>query len=400
MKRKILALALTLAMTAALVPALRAPAAAVRVDSGYTALLQEIRDNISSGRFRTPFTGYSNQDVEWSGMSAPAKAYFSCKWMDSDNSDLRKTMYAVTDLDGNGTQELLLTTARLNLDTLCTLRNGSPVEVRSFAYRDGGDIHGKYVESSGSSGAATGGTTFYKLNGDKLTTVLSLTYDYTRGNPAWFMGSKQITQAQVSSYRDQYRAGAEPTWYPLVTSTPFFDVVSTDWYSGDVSYVNGKGLMTGVTANGFAPENPATRAQLITILYRMAGSPSAKTNPFSDVASGVWYDRAVSWAYANGIVNGTGNGQFSPNAPVTREQFAVILQNYAKYKKISVKKTADLFDYHDAGKISGYAKDAMGWANAVDLITGTDQKMLNPQGKATRAQTAAILHRFCENVVR
>jgi hypothetical protein len=142
-----------------------------------------------------------------------------------------------------------------------------------------------------------------------------------------------------------------------------------------------------------------TRAMLVTVLYRLEGKPSVTgTCDFTDVKSGEWYTDAVIWASANKIVGGYGDGHFGTDDSVTREQLAVILMNYAKYKGYDVMKTADLTVYSDAASINSWATDAMKRAVTKGLVTGTTKTTLSPTGTASRAQVATILMRFIENV--
>ena len=182
---------------------------------------------------------------------------------------------------------------------------------------------------------------------------------------------------------------------------PFSDVRIADWFYNDVKYVYEKGMMAGTAADVFAPNATTTRAMIVTILYRLEGSPAVTgTSAFVDVPAGQWYTDAVNWAAANQIVKGTSATTFAPNDSITREQMAAILYRYAQYKGYDVTKQADLSGYSDNGQVSAYAKDALAWANAAKLINGMTDTTLAPQGNATRAQVSAILHRFCDGVVK
>ena len=179
----------------------------------------------------------------------------------------------------------------------------------------------------------------------------------------------------------------------------FIDVDPDAWYHEFVDYVVSRGLMKGTSDTAFEPEAPATRAMLVTILHRLEGEPGAGgASPFADVPEDRWYTDAVIWANRNGIVEGYGDGNFGPGDTVTREQFAAILYRYAKWKGYDVSRSADLSGYADAAAISPWALEAMKWANAAGLITGRTETDLVPAGKATRAETAAILMRFLEDV--
>ena len=180
------------------------------------------------------------------------------------------------------------------------------------------------------------------------------------------------------------------------SALPYTDVPEGSWYYDAVRYVTEKGLMNGVTADSFAPNATTTRGMIVTILYRLENEPAAGKCSFTDVTAGQWYTDAVAWAAA-GIVNGYGD-TFGPNDAITREQMAAILYRYASYKGYNVSAQADLSGYTDAGRTSAYAVEAMRWANAEELITGVTASTLVPGGSAIRAQAAAILMRFCENL--
>lgn len=183
------------------------------------------------------------------------------------------------------------------------------------------------------------------------------------------------------------------------TTAVFTDVVSGSWYESAVQYVYEKGLMSGTSSTAFSPTAATTREMLVTILYRLEGSPSVSgSSAFSDVASDQYYADAVAWASANGIVAGCSETAFGPNDPLTREQLAAILYRYAAYKGYDVTAETDLSGYSDWNQISSYAVEAMTWAHAEGLISGTSAAALSPAGSATRAQAAVILTRFCENV--
>ena len=162
------------------------------------------------------------------------------------------------------------------------------------------------------------------------------------------------------------------------------------------------GLFSGISATTFEPETPMTRAMLVTVLWRYAGKPIQGKNSFTDVPNGQWYSEAVTWAAHNGVVAGVGNNRFDPESKITREQMAAILFRYANKVGIDTSKRATL-SFPDAGKVSGYAKDALQWAVAEGLVSGSKEgnvTYLHPQGNATRAQVASILMRFIQNVAK
>ena len=181
---------------------------------------------------------------------------------------------------------------------------------------------------------------------------------------------------------------------------PFTDVRETDWFYDDVAFAYENGLFSGTTATTFSPYASMTRAMLVTVLYRLEGEPTVTgRSGFSDVTIGSYYEAAVTWAADNGIVNGTSAVTFSPSENVTREQMAAILCRYAQYKQYGTSASASLSAFSDAAAVSTYAKAPLSWAVAEKLVNGTDGKLL-PRASATRAQVAAILHRFVENITK
>ena len=190
----------------------------------------------------------------------------------------------------------------------------------------------------------------------------------------------------------------DPDWTPDEPEEPstdvseiFIDVAPNAWYKDAVQYAYDNGLMTGVSATEFAPEATTTRAMIVSILARLEGVTSAEAAGFGDV-NDEWYATAVNWAANVGVVNGYEDNTFRPNQPITREQLAAILMNYASYKGEDVSARADLSNYTD--QPSAWATETMQWAVAEGLISGVTADQLQPQGNATRAQMAAILERF------
>ena len=184
---------------------------------------------------------------------------------------------------------------------------------------------------------------------------------------------------------------------PGTGANPFTDVSEKDWFYGDVMFVYENGLMLGTSKTLFSPHGTATRGMMATILWRMEGSPAPKgKNSFTDVEAGKWYADAITWTAENGIFAGYGKDKFGPDDPITREQLAAIFYRYADYKgyDLTVKGNPDTFK--DADKITDYAKTAMGWAVGSGLVKGKSGNLLDPQGTATRAEIAAMLHRFIE----
>ena len=181
---------------------------------------------------------------------------------------------------------------------------------------------------------------------------------------------------------------------------PFTDVPASHWAHDDITYVYENDLMNGTDGSLFSPESTTTRAQVVTVLYRLAGQPAADwENPFWDVPASAWFHDAVTWAWENDITGGVSSTHFGAGNAVTREQLAAFLYRYAQDQGYDTSARADLSCYSDAGLVSSYATEALSWANATGLITGTTATTLSPQGSATRAQVATILSRFCQDVI-
>lgn len=181
-----------------------------------------------------------------------------------------------------------------------------------------------------------------------------------------------------------------------VEPLPFVDVAAEDWYGDAVAAVYARGLMTGTAEDTFAPELAATRGMVVSILHRLAGSPTVSAEVFEDVTADDWYGQAVAWAASEGIASGTSAETFSPNAAVTREQLAALLCNFAAQQGMDTTARSDLSSFDDAETVSDWAQDAVSWADAEGLLAGTSATMLAPQGEATRAQLAAMLVRFSD----
>lgn len=188
---------------------------------------------------------------------------------------------------------------------------------------------------------------------------------------------------------------------PDAVKNPFADVNAGDWFYRDVLFSYEKGLMSGMDAAAFAPYANTTRAQIAVIFYRMEGSPAVEgENSFADVVRGsgtAWFYDAVTWAQKNGIMGGYDNSSFAPNDPITREQLAAIFYRYAQYKGYDTTQGGmAIREFDDYESISDYAMSAMAWAVNTGLVKG-DSNLLYPNGTATRAELAALLHRFVEN---
>ncbi len=184
---------------------------------------------------------------------------------------------------------------------------------------------------------------------------------------------------------------------PNTGANPFTDVSEKDWFYGDVMFVYENGLMLGTSKTLFSPHGTATRGMMATILWRMEGSPVPKgKNSFTDVEAGKWYADAITWTAENSIFAGYGKDKFGPDDPITREQLAAIFYRYADYKGYDLTVKGNLDKFRDADKITDYAKTAMQWAVGSGLVKGKSGNLLDPQGTATRAEIAAMLHRFIE----
>lgn len=181
-----------------------------------------------------------------------------------------------------------------------------------------------------------------------------------------------------------------------VEPLPFVDVAAEEWYGDAVAAVYARGLMTGTAEDTFAPELAATRGMVVSILHRLAGSPTVSAEVFEDVTADDWYGQAVAWAASEGIASGTSAETFSPNAAVTREQLAALLCNFAAQQGVDTTACSDLSNFDDAETVSDWAQDAVSWAHAEGLLAGTSATTLSPQGEATRAQLAAMLVRFSD----
>ena len=257
--------------------------------------------------------------------------------------------------------------------------------------------------------ATQGGTVTADPTAAKAGTTVTLTPVPDRG---YQVGTVTVTDrfgdaVAVTEQADGTYTFTMPNGQVTVTVTfeetplPFTDVTEGDWFYDAVRYAYETGLMDGVGDSLFAPNSQTTRAQLVTILYRLAGEPEpGGDSGFSDVAAGTWYTDAVVWAAENGIVNGTTDATFAPGEDITREQLVTVLYRYAESKGYDVSASADLSGYPDADQIQSYAAESVAWAVAEGLIQGFEDNTLRPAGNATRAQIATILMRFCEGVAK
>lgn len=176
---------------------------------------------------------------------------------------------------------------------------------------------------------------------------------------------------------------------------PFVDVTEDKWYYDAVAYVYQQGIMVGMSETTFEPNTTVNRAQVVQMLYNLEGQPQVSGDSgFSDIWDGQWYAKAVAWASANDVAAGYEDGTFRPTRAVTREEFAQILYNYAKFKGYDLSASTDLGKFPDSGQVSSWAETALGWANGNGLINGHDDGRLDPKGSTIRAQAASILMNF------
>lgn len=244
----------------------------------------------------------------------------------------------------------------------------------------------------------------YATEGDKVTITVSPDEAYMLDEMTITSGGKdvEVTDNGDGTYTFTMPSGdvkievtfaEDPDWEPA-PEMPFTDVNEGDWFYDVVLYAYDNGLMTGTSADAFAPNTATTRGMIVSMLARLEGVTSAEDAGFADVAANDWYATAVNWAASVGVVNGYEDDTFRPNDAITREQMAAILYNYADYKGYDVSARADLSDYADAASISSWAEDVLAWANAEGLINGMTATTIDPQGATTRAQTAAMFERF------
>lgn len=310
-------------------------------------------------------------------------------------------------------------------DTYCKGCNTKIATGESIPKKDSGDSpsggSSSGSSSSSSGGGGGGGTTYYTLTfetngGDSMQAIRAArgkTLDLSAYTPmrdgydfgGWYADkalTQRITEIKLSGSKTVYAdwKKREPN-EPDAVKNPFADVNAGDWFYRDVLFSYEKGLMSGMDAAAFAPYANTTRAQIAVIFYRMEGSPAVEgENSFTDVVrdSGTaWFYDAVTWAQQNGIMGGYGNSSFAPNDPITREQLAAIFYRYAQYKGYDTTQGGmAIREFDDYESISDYAMGAMAWAVNTGLVKG-DSNLLYPKGTATRAEIAALFHRFAEN---
>ncbi len=221
------------------------------------------------------------------------------------------------------------------------------------------------------------------VDGESIGAVDSYTFESVMGNHT------------VEALFEKQEENQKPEW------NPFTDVSSLDWFHDSVKYVYEQDLMTGTSKSMFSPMTGTSRGMIVTVLWRLEGQPQpGEELGFADVKPGEYYTEAVRWANENSIVEGYGNGLFGPDDLITREQMAVILYRYGGYKGYDVSKSVDLFSFTDANTVSDWASEPVKWSVASALIEGKGNGVLDPKGLTARAEAAALLKRFCENIAQ
>lgn len=375
---------------------------------------------------------YDNNDVntKWDFETDRAKYTMTLK------AQWKANTYTVTvENDGNGTASAAPASAKMGEEVSLTATPNSGyhfkkwevvpdnVEIKDNKFTmPAADVTVKASfernASSSSGGGGGGGTTYYTLtfetNGggsmQAIRAARGKTLDLSAYTPmrdgydfgGWYADkdlTQRITEIKLSGSKTVYADWKKRE--PDAVKNPFADVNAGDWFYRDVLFSYEKGLMSGMDAAAFAPYANTTRAQIAVIFYRMEGSPAVEgENSFTDVVRGsgtAWFYDAVTWAQQNGIMGGYDNSSFAPNDPITREQLAAIFYRYAQYKGYDTTQGGmAIREFDDYESISDYAMSAMAWAVNTGLVKG-DSNLLYPNGTATRAEIAAMLHRFVEN---
>ena len=296
-----------------------------------------------------------------------------------------------------------------------TEKSGGTKITTDTVFHANATVYAHWTYTGGGGGGYNPPVTYYTLRfetggGSDIPSVHGTynTYiDLTKYVPAWrghaFIGwysERSLTNKVSGVYLTKdmtVYAGWRVDENPGTGVNPFTDISEKDWFYGDVMFVYENGLMLGTSKTLFSPHGTAMRGMMATILWRMEGSPVPKgKNSFTDVEAGKWYADAITWTAENGIFAGYGKDKFGPDDPITREQLAAIFYRYADYKGYDLTVKGDLDKFKDADKITDYAKTAMQWAVGSGLVKGKSGNLLDPQGTATRAEIAAMLHRFIE----
>ena len=296
-----------------------------------------------------------------------------------------------------------------------TEKSGGTKITTDTVFHANATVYAHWTYTGGGGGGYNPPVTYYTLRfetggGSDIPSVQGTynTYiDLTKYVPTWrghaFIGwysERSLTNKVSGVYLTKdmtVYAGWRVDENPGTDVNPFTDISEKDWFYGDVMFVYENGLMLGTSKTLFSPHGTVMRGMMATILWRMEGSPVPKgKNSFTDVEAGKWYADAITWTAENGIFAGYGKDKFGPDNPITREQLAAIFYRYADYKGYDLTVKGNLDKFKDADKITDYAKTAMQWAVGSGLMKGKSGNLLDPQGTATRAEIAAMLHRFIE----
>lgn len=230
------------------------------------------------------------------------------------------------------------------------------------------------------------------LKGDGTVWAWGSNENLTYGNVSGALGNGTVENSNMPIEVVSETGGG---YFNLYAGGWFKDVPNTAWYYSYVRYMVENDIMVGTSDTEFSPKSLMTRAMVATVLYKIEGSPTVGiASHFTDIPQGAWYGDAVSWAYGIQVIAGYGNDKFGPTDDITREQFAMMMYNYAQFKQIGTSNRADLSEYSDNGQISSWAVEAMQWAVSSGLITGTSNTTLSPKGTATRAECATILTKW------
>ncbi len=343
---------------------------------------------------------YSNtgaQTVQLTAKVDPASLADQIVWTSSDNSVATVDQTGLVTVVGDGTAEITATVG--GQSATCTVNVSTYVYTGKYSY--------EVFTSVGDNGTIS--VDRYATEGDKVTIDVTPDEAYLLDALVVTANGKEVelTDNGDGTYTFTMPSAdvkitatfaEDPDWTEPEPEEPstdvsdiFIDVAPNAWYTAAIQYAYDNGLMTGVSANEFAPDATTTRGMIVSMLARLEGVESANDAGFADV-EGEWYATAVNWAASVGVVSGYEDNTFRPNDAITREQLAAILMNYSAYKGEDVSARADLSAYTD--QPSAWAEETMSWAVAEGLISGVTNTELQPQGQATRAQVAAILQRF------
>lgn len=288
--------------------------------------------------------------------------------------------------------------------TAFTMSSGAVTVTANFVQRSSGDINVTYTISAtaGVGGSISPSGSIYVACGSGKTYAITASNGYEIKDvlvDGISVGS--VTTYTFSDVSKSHTIKAAFQKKSAEWQNPYSDILKDAWYYSAVRFVSENGLMNGTTSDTFSPNGGMTRGMFVTVLYRLSGDTGSYKSGFADVPSGKWYENAVAWAAKNRIAGGVGNNRFAPDNGMTRQQLAELLYNYAKYKgyDVSIGEDTNILSYEDALTISDYAYPALQWACGAGIMDGSNG-YLNPNAPATRAQVAAILERFAENVVK